>query len=258
MKLYTVKQLAALSGVSVRALHYYDEIGLLKPAHIGENRYRYYRPEELLRLQQILIHRELGLSLHEIAQLIDRPGFDRLKALNEQKARLQAEAARYAEMIWTIDRTIARLTGESVMQDADLYTGIVDPKKQAEYETWLIERFGPSVQQPIEHSRQQWRAMSQAETDAAMDELRQVEEALAESLRRHVPATSTALDVLLRRHNDWVSACWAKPPTPEAYAGLADTYLAHPDFVARYERIEPGFSTYLAQAMKAWAGRHIS
>ena len=74
MKTYTVNQLARMAGVSVRMLHYYDEIGLLKPAFTGENRYRYYGKEELLRLQQILIHRELDIPLAEIAAILDAPG----------------------------------------------------------------------------------------------------------------------------------------------------------------------------------------
>ena len=74
---HTVKQVARLSGVSVRTLHHYDEIGLLKPACVGANGYRYYGREELLRLQQILFHRELGFSLEEIGRTLDAKGFDK-------------------------------------------------------------------------------------------------------------------------------------------------------------------------------------
>jgi len=110
VKTYTVKQLSKLSGVSIRALHYYDQIGLLKPAFLGENRYRYYGLDEMLRLQQIIIHRELGLSLGEIASVLDRPDFDRLEALIEQKKRLEREAARFATTIsaWVIEHLGAR------------------------------------------------------------------------------------------------------------------------------------------------------
>ena len=133
MKLLTVNQVAKASGVSVRALHHYDEIGILKPASIGQNRYRYYGREELLRLQQILIHRELGIPLTEIAALLDDPKFDRLEALRQQRSRLDAEAKRYAQLVRTIDRTIASLQGDRVMKNADLYKGI-SPQKQAKYE----------------------------------------------------------------------------------------------------------------------------
>jgi DNA-binding transcriptional MerR regulator len=123
MKRYTVHELARLSGLSVRALHHYDEIGLLKPAFIGENRYRYYGRDELLRLQQILFHRELGLPLQQIAALLDEPGFDRIAALKQHRARLQAEAKRYRQLVTTIDRTIADLEGDSAMDSAGLYKG---------------------------------------------------------------------------------------------------------------------------------------
>ena len=82
MSNYTVKQLARLSGVSVRTLHHYDEIGLLRPAFIGENRYRYYGREELLRLQDILFHRELGVPLQEIGRLLEHEGRDRVAILS--------------------------------------------------------------------------------------------------------------------------------------------------------------------------------
>src|SRR6516164_6191659 len=95
---YTVSQLAALSGISVRALHHCDEIGLLKPASVGLNGYRYYGREELLRLQQILFHRELGLSLDEIRRAIDTPGFDRAAALRDQRQKLTGEIARLREL----------------------------------------------------------------------------------------------------------------------------------------------------------------
>ena len=81
MATYTVKQLARLSGVSIRTLHHYDAIGLLKPASTGENRYRYYGREELLRLQDILFHRELGVPLREIGRLLDLQGRDRAAVL---------------------------------------------------------------------------------------------------------------------------------------------------------------------------------
>lgn len=255
--MYTVKQVAKLSGVSVRALHHYDEIGLLKPAHIGTNRYRYYGEEELLRLQQILIHRELDIPLGEIAAILDAPDFDRLATLRVQREKLEAEAKRYAELVRTIDRTIARIKGDGDMKDTDLYKGI-SPEKQAEYEAWLIDRYGGDMAERIEASKKKYGQLSKAEQDKLGEELKDLEQSLAEGLRRGVPRESTTLDPLLERHRAWVSYMWDKPCPPEAYAGLADLYLSHPDFVARYESIEPGFAEYLAGAMKVYAARQAS
>jgi len=78
---HSVKRLSGLAGVSSRTLHYYDQIGLLKPAGYGDNGYRFYDRAALLRLQQILFFRELDFSLKEIQEIIDEPGFDVLSAL---------------------------------------------------------------------------------------------------------------------------------------------------------------------------------
>lgn len=254
MKTYTVNELARMAGVSVRTLHHYDEIGLLKPAFVGENRYRYYGEEELLRLQQILIHRELDIPLAEIAALLDAPGFDRLEMLQEQHERLRRQAERYAEMVKTIGRTIARLKGERAMKDAELYTGIVSPEKQAEYEAWLIEKYGPEVKERIAQSRKAMTEMTEDERAAHLKELADIEQGLAEGLRRGIPPQAAALDALIERHRAWVASSWGKACPPDAYAALADNY-EHPDFKARYEAIEKGFCEYLCTAMRSWARR---
>jgi DNA-binding transcriptional MerR regulator len=99
MKELTVKQLAAISGVTVRALHHYDEIGLLEPASVGANGYRYYGRKELLRLQRILFHRDLGVPLNAIAELLDLEGEDQIAVLRQHRGKLQAERERYAVLI---------------------------------------------------------------------------------------------------------------------------------------------------------------
>lgn len=253
-KAYTVKQVAQMSGVSVRTLHHYDQIGLLRPAYLGENRYRHYGDEELLRLQQILLHRELGIPLMEIAAILDAPGFDRLSALRDQRERLRAEAERYAQLVRTIDRTIASLNGDRKMKKADLYKG-TSPEKQTEYEAWLIAESGGDVAERISESRKHHDTLTDGEKQRLIAELKAVEDGLAEAMRNGVLAQATALDGLLSRHHAWVAAMWNRPCPPEAYAGLADVYLSHPDFKARYETIAPGFADFLATAMKAWVRR---
>src|SRR5688572_22591926 len=157
MSRYTVKQLARLSGVSVRTLHHYDEIGLLKPAFTGENRYRYYGREELLRLQDILFHRELGVPLKDIARLLETER-DRIEVLGEHRAALADRVKRSRQLLRTIDRTIAELTGEETVKDKDLYQGFA-PEKQAEYEDWLVDRFGGDMRERIDDSRKAFTAL---------------------------------------------------------------------------------------------------
>lgn len=254
MKALTVKQLAAISGVTVRTLHHYDEIGLLKPAHVGDNGYRYYEKAQLLRLQQILFHREFGVPLNGIAELLDMEGEDQVGALLRHRERLEADAKRYSELIETIDRTIAGIRGHDEMKNADLYKGF-SAEKQGEYETWLVERYGERMKADIERSKKAMAKMSEAERQAAMQELHDVEQALAEGMRRGIAPESEILDTLIARHRAWVARAWDRPCPAEAYAGLADLYLSHPDFVKRYETIEKGFTGYLTAAMKAHAAK---
>lgn len=252
---YTVNEVARMAGVSVRTLHHYDAIGLLRPAFIGENRYRFYEEAELLRLQQILVHRELGLSLAEIAIVLDAPDYDRLTALRRQRARIVQARSRYARLLETIDRTIARLEGYEKMKDEDLYSGVVDPERQADYEAWLVERFGPAVEADIARSKANMDGLDEDGVKARMAELQAIEVALADAMRHGVAPQARALDPLLARHRAWIGTMWAKPVTAEVYAGLADLYLAHPDFIARYEQIAPGFSQFLFAAMQSWSRR---
>lgn len=140
------------------------------------------------------------------------------------------------------------------MKDPDLYSGIVSPDKQAEHEAWLIENCGPAVKDQIDASWQNWADMSEADRAARMDELRDIEDGLADGLRRGVPPESPILDPLIARHQNWVAVAWGKPCTPQAYAGLAEVY-DHFNFAQRYEAIESGFGEYLKAAMCSWAQR---
>jgi MerR family transcriptional regulator, thiopeptide resistance regulator len=258
MNALTVKQLAALSGVTVRTLHHYDELGLLRPARVGANGYRYYGRAELLRLQRILFHRELGVPLASIAALLELEGEDQVGVLEAHRRKLAAERERYGVLIETIDRTIAELKGEAQMANADLYKGF-SAEKQAGYEAWLIEQYGEPLREGIAHAKQSMAKMSAAEQKEFMEaqgrELQQLESALAGAMASGVDPASDGVDALISRHRAWVAAMWAKPCEPQAYAGLADLYLAHPDFVARYERIGAGFAEYLSRAMKLHASR---
>src|SRR5688572_26782141 len=99
---YAVKDLAKLSGVTVRTLHFYDELGILKPAFYGANGYRFYEEKQLLTLQQILFFRELGFELKRIQQLLSRSDFDKAAALRSHRKILQKNVERTRKLINTI------------------------------------------------------------------------------------------------------------------------------------------------------------
>src|SRR6185312_3931952 len=113
---YTVKQVAEMSGVSVRTLHFYDETGLLKPAYLGANGYRFYEEPQLLALQQILFYRELGLELKQIKQVLGRADFEKVAALESHRAVLEKNLSRTRSLLETIDKTIQHLKGTKKMK----------------------------------------------------------------------------------------------------------------------------------------------
>jgi len=255
-KIHTVSQLARLSGTSVRTLHHYDAIGLLKPATVGENGYRYYGRTELLRLQQILIHREFGVALSDIPALLDAEDPDRLTALREQRARLEKEADRYCRLARTIDRTIAELEGRETIMDKQLYEGF-SPEKQAGYEAWIIDKYGEPVRERIEAGRAAVAAMSTDERQDWMAEVADLEADFGRAMSEGAAADDPALDPLLKRHHAWVAKTWKEPPTAEAYAGLGRMYVENPDFHARYEAIRPGLAEWMAEAMVGYGERNL-
>lgn len=120
---YTVKKLAKISGVSIRTLRFYDEIGLLKPAYYGDNNYRYYEEEQLLMLQQILFYRELSFPLNDIQKIINSDDFNKIDSLISHKQVHAQNLNRTKKLIKTIDQTIAHLRGKITMRDEELFVG---------------------------------------------------------------------------------------------------------------------------------------
>ena len=120
---YTVKQVAAMSGVSVRTLHFYDETGLLKPAYCGANGYRFYEEPQLLTLQQILFYRELGFELKQIKRILGRADFEIIAALQSHRKVLQKNLTRTRRLIETIDKTIKHLKGTKKMKSQEMFVG---------------------------------------------------------------------------------------------------------------------------------------
>src|SRR3989339_1252338 len=121
---YTVNQLATLAGVTIRALRFYDKIGLLKPSFIAENGYRYYQEKELLILQQILFFRELGFELKQIKEILGQSDFDQIKALASHKEVLRKNIKRMKTLLVTIDKTINYLKGKETMTEKELFYGL--------------------------------------------------------------------------------------------------------------------------------------
>jgi DNA-binding transcriptional MerR regulator len=242
----TVKRLSRLAGVSVRTLHFYDEIGLLRPARVGANGYRYYGQPALLRLQQILFYKELGLSLEEIAEVLDRPGFDVAAALEEHRRALHARLGRLHRLIATVDKTIAYLKGETVMDNKELFAAFSD-EQQAEYEQVAEARWGENVRE----SARKWKAYSAAQKDQIKAEGEAVYRDLV-ALLDQPPAGAAAQAAIGRWHQH---LRYFYEPTPEILRGLAGAYNDDPQFSAVFQKIDPRLAPFMRQALEVYLRR---
>lgn len=127
---YSVNQLAKLSGITVRTLHFYDEIGLLKPAYVAENGYRFYQEKQLLVLQQVLFFRELGFELKQIQEILKQDNFDQLEALRAHKKVLRKNISRMTTLMKTVDKTINHLEGKEAMKENEMFEGFAQVQKE--------------------------------------------------------------------------------------------------------------------------------
>ena len=139
---WSITEVAQTAGVTSRTLRHYDAIGLLTPAYVGTNGYRYYGQAEMLRLQQILLLRELGLSLETIAEVLTGQR-DRIEALRGHQEWLRTEQQRLARLAATVARTIEHLQEGTAMNAPDMFDGF--DRRRAETEEALAARYGEGV-----------------------------------------------------------------------------------------------------------------
>jgi DNA-binding transcriptional MerR regulator len=238
---YTVKQLADVAGVTPRTLHYYDQIGLLRPAVVGENGYRYYNEDAVLRLQQIMFFRELDFSLAEIQAIVDEPEFDLLKALQSHKRLLQERLGRLSDLIQTIDRTLLHLKGAKNVETHDLFVGF-DEARQEQYEQEIAQRYGD---EQLKESRKRWGSYSPQQKEQIKAEGNAVYLDLVAYIGQD-PA-GPAVQRIIARWHDHIRYFYE--PTRAIMMGLAEGYASHPDFVALYERMHPQLPEFLRQAI---------
>jgi DNA-binding transcriptional MerR regulator len=248
---YTVQQLARLAGVSVRTLHHYDHIELLKPSARTAAGYRLYSDADLLRLQQILFFKELDFPLADIQAILDDPGFDQVKALHDHRQMLQAEADRLGRLLNTIEKTIAKLTEANMtMTDEELYEGFT-PEQIERYTRAANEQYDPKI---VAESNRRVRNMSKAQWQAIKAEGGAVAQQLADLMDKQ--PGDAAVQAAIARHYAWVDNFWH--PTAESYRGLGQGYAEHPEFRAFYEKYRPGLADFLCAAMSYYADHTLA
>jgi DNA-binding transcriptional MerR regulator len=250
---YTVKKLAKLSGVSVRTLHFYDEIGLLKPANYGENNYRYYEEEQLLMLQQILFYRELEFPLSEIQQIVCSNNFDKVEALQLHKRTLLEKLDRTHQMIKTIDKTISHLRGKIKMKDEELYYGF-DSEKQKEHEQYLVEK-GIVTQEFMDECNAKIKDWTDDQKRAFITDMEKVIADIITEMENKSPPGDKNVQALMRKHYTWLELTWT--PNKESYIGLTQLYQT-PEFRKFFDDRHPQLLGFMVEAMKIFAERELS
>lgn len=248
---YTVKKLAELSGVTVRTLHHYDQIGLLKAAYQGENQYRYYEEEQLLLLQQILLYREMGMPLEDIKRVI-LGNFNKLKALKAHKLTLNRELDRMKKMIQTVNKTIKHLEGGKKMEDKELFFGLDSPR-QKKYEKFLIEK-GVCTEEEINDSREQ---AKKVDWDAVKKKWDQLFKDYVDAIQKNLKPASPEVLKLAKRGYDLLESITGKKPSREYYLGLTEQYHSHPDWLKMFNSYHPCLLDFLCKAMVAFADQEL-
>jgi DNA-binding transcriptional MerR regulator len=242
--MFTVKQLSKLAGVTPRALRHYDDIGLLKPSRIGENGYRYYGEEALLKLQQILFYRELDMPLEEIKKIMGRRDFDLLAALQSHRAALQKKAARLNQLLITVDNTIQHIKGEKLMSQKGLFKGFSE-EEQDKLAREAGQMYDPET---VRESNRKWKSYSKEKKDAILAEGSQIYLDMIAAMPKGASSPEAqAIVERWRRHMDYF---WT--PNLEQLPGLVSMYSEDPRFKANFDAMHPQLAVFMREAVTAY------
>ena len=237
---FTTNQLAKLAGVTRRTLHYYDQIGLLRPQTVALNGYRRYGQADLLRLQHILFYRELDLSLEHIARLLDESGFDALAALQEHRLALLARMQHLQRLVDTVDDTILMMKGELPMDDERLFD-VFSEEQQKEFEEEAYQRWGEQVR----ISNQKWNSYTAKQKAAIGLE----GEANHREILAHMSEgyDSPAVQAAVAKWHQHLRYFYE--PTVETLEGLGHMYNQDPRFHETFHKVHPDYPAFLEQAI---------
>jgi DNA-binding transcriptional MerR regulator len=246
--MFTVKQLSTLAGVTPRTLRHYDAIGLLKPSHVGENGYRYYKDESILYLQQILFYRELGLPLEDIKKIMGRRDFDVLSALESHKVEIGKRLVRLERLVETVNNTISHLKGQKEMSNKQIFAGFT-PEEEEKYAREAEQMYNPETARA---SNKKWKGYSDEQKQHILDEGKQVYVDLTASMPRG--ADSAEVQALVERWREHMDYFWT--PNLDQLLGLAQGYNDDPRFKANFDQMHPNLATFMLKAVKAYVAAH--
>ena len=246
-----VGEVAALAGVTVRTLHHYDRIGLLSPSARTAAGYRQYAPADLDRLHQVLLYRELGFPLEEVATLLDDPSADPEAHLRRQHRLLRDRLERTSAMVEAVEKEMeARAMGISLTPEERFEVfGEQDP---ARYDAEAQERWGET--DAYRQSKRKTAAYSKDDWVRIKAEGLDLEARFAAALRDGVPPDAEPAMDLAEEHRQSITRNYYDC-SPEIHAGLGRMYVQDERFTAHYEEIAAGLAQYVSTAVQANAAR---
>ena len=238
-----IKEFAEFTGVSVRTLHYYDEIGLLTPAFVDEqNGYRFYDENSLLRMQEILFYRELDFPLKSISEILSSPNYDKVKALEEQKHLLMLKKERLARLISAIDGAVK---GDNVMNAFD--NSEFEKHKAEAQEKWgKTEAYKEHKEKTKDYSKQKWNDLAEG--------MNCIMAAFARCRKSGNAPDSAEAQKLVRSLQDHITENYYHC-TMEILAGLGQMYVADARFKNNIDKHGDGTAAFICEAIGIYCGK---
>jgi DNA-binding transcriptional MerR regulator len=243
----TVGELSRLTGITVRALHHYDEIGLVRPSQRTAAGYRLYSERDVLPLQQVLVFRELGIPLDEIGAAIDAAA-DRSALLRKHRRALADKRTRIDAMLAAVDAALEVLEKGNVTMQPEDFKALFDGFSPEDHEEEARTRWGSSdsykesARRTKQYGKPEWEAIRR-ESDAIHARLRDL-------MVQGAAAADPAVQAAVEDHRQHIDR-WFYPCSVEVHRGLGEMYVADPRFAANLDKVAPGFAQFLRDAISA-------
>lgn len=245
----TVGELSRISGVTVRTLHHYDEIGLVTPSQRTSAGYRLYSDEDVLRLQQVLVFRELGMSLPEIAGVLDdATSANRAELLRRHRAALADKRGKLDAMLAAVDHAISVLEKGTEEMTAQDFQKMFDGFDPADHEREAEERWGQT--EAYADSQRRVKGYGKAEWEQIRKEAAAINARFVELLREGAAPADPRVQAAVEDHRAHISR-WFYECTKEIHRGLGQMYVADPRFTRNIDRAGAGLAQFMSDAIAA-------
>ncbi len=247
---WSIQQVVEATGITSRTLRYYDQIGLLTPSRTGHGGLRYYDQARLIRLQRILLLRDFGLPLADIAEVLEGEASD-IEALRDHRARLLVEKQRIDTQMRSVETTIAALEKGEPIMPKNMFEGF-DHKK---YDAEVRERWGDDA---ADRSNEWWSELGAEGQQAFKQRVEELNDAWDRVIAAGVTPESEQAQQVAADHVNWLGAAVGpKGLSKEMVQGIVQMYVDDERFAANYNRVSPAGPQFVRDAVHYWAEQHF-